>query len=275
MVSRRTLVAISLSLVLVFAVGLAAGLWNTPARLYSGFSMPVTAGSFTLATVLVAGLADGINPCAFTLLLLFAAAIASMWKDAGEVGRLALRTRIILYGGAFIFAIFLTYLFLGTGLLQASTALSQDHIGPRLGALVSVFLGLWMIKDYLVPEWGPRLAAPAVMGKFVQTWGRRATLAAMFGLGVLVGLCTVPCSGAIYLAVVSMLALQENFVEAYLYLLLYNVMFVVPLIGLLLAASARPTLNRLGRWNLHHRGHVRLGLGGGVVALGLVILATV
>jgi cytochrome c-type biogenesis protein len=275
MVDRRTLVALSLFLVLLLAVGLTAGLWNTPARLFSGLSIPLTATPVTLATVVIAGLVDGINPCAFTLLLLFAAAIASMWKDAGESGRRALRTRIFLYGGAFIFAIFLTYLVLGTGLLRASTALSSDHIGPRIGALVSVFLGLWMIKDYLVPEWGPHLSAPAMIGKLVRSWGRQATAAAMFGLGILVGLCTVPCSGAIYLAVVSMLALQESFFKAYLYLLLYNVMFVVPLIGLLVAASARPTLNRLGRWNLHHRGHVRLGLGGGVVALGLVILATV
>ncbi|MFV2093264.1 MAG: cytochrome c biogenesis CcdA family protein, partial [Hyphomicrobiales bacterium] len=265
----------SLLLVLVLAVGLAAGVWNTPALLFAGLSIPLTTGAITLPTVIIAGLADGINPCAFTLLLLFAAAIATLWKDAGEASRLALQARIIGYGGAFIFAIFLTYLFLGTGLLQASTALSQDHLGPRIGALVSVFLGLWMIKDYLVPEWGPRLSAPSMVGKFVQTWGRRATPVAMFGLGILVGLCTVPCSGAIYLVVVSMLALQENFIKSYTYLLVYNVMFVVPLIGLLLAASARPTLIRLGRWNLHHRGHVRLGLGGSVVALGLVILATV
>jgi len=272
---RRVLVAVSLSLVLMVAIGLAAEVWDTPARFYSGVSVPLASGSVALPTVLIAGLADGINPCAFTLLLLFAAAIASMWGDADGAAGMALRTRMILYGGAFILAIFITYLVLGTGLLWASTALSQNHLGPRLGALASIFLGLWMIKDYLVPDWGPRLSAPAMIGTFVRGWGRRATLASMFGLGVLVGLCTVPCSGAIYLAVVSMLALRQNFAESYLYLILYNVMFVVPLIGLLLAASARPVLNRLGRWNLHHRNYVRLGLGSGVVTLGLAILATV
>jgi len=41
------------------------------------------------------------------------------------------------------------------------------------------------------------------------------------------------------------------------------------------AASARPTLNRLAHWNLHHKEWVRLALGSGVVAMGLVILATV
>lgn len=61
----------------------------------------------------------------------------------------------------------------------------------------------------------------------------------------------------------------------YAYLLLYNVVFVLPLVVILFAAAARPTLQRLARWNLHHKQWVRLGLGSGVVAMGLLILATV
>jgi hypothetical protein len=50
---------------------------------------------------------------------------------------------------------------------------------------------------------------------------------------------------------------------------------VLPLVIILIAASARPTLNRLAHWNLHHKEWVRLALGGGVVIMGLIILATV
>ena len=39
--------------------------------------------------------------------------------------------------------------------------------------------------------------------------------------------------------------------------------------------ASTPTLNRLAHWNLHHKEWVRLALGGGVVAMGLLILATV
>ena len=42
-----------------------------------------------------------------------------------------------------------------------------------------------------------------------------------------------------------------------------------------LAASARPTLNRLAHWNLHHKEWVRLALGAGVTVMGILILATV
>ena len=224
---------------------------------------------------MIAGLIDGINPCAFTVLLLFIAAIASMYRGVEAVTIGMMRAKLLFFGGAFVVAIFLTYLILGTGLLTTSSFLTQNHVGSRLGAVAAVFLGLWMLKDYFLPGWGSRLRAPAFMGNLVSEWGQRATLASMFGLGILVGLCTVPCSGAVYVAVLSMLALQDSFARSYLYLVLYNVMFVAPLVAILIAASARPGLNRLAHWNLHHREGVRLLLGGGVVVMGLAILATV
>lgn len=59
------------------------------------------------------------------------------------------------------------------------------------------------------------------------------------------------------------------------YLVLYNFMFVLPLIAILVVAPARPSLNRLAHWNLHHRERVGLGLGSAVVVMGFLILATV
>jgi cytochrome c biogenesis protein CcdA len=37
----------------------------------------------------------------------------------------------------------------------------------------------------------------------------------------------VPCSGAVYIAIISLLALQDNFVLSYGYLLVYKVMFIL------------------------------------------------
>ena len=93
--------------------------------------------------------------------------------------------------------------------------------------------------------------------------------------GFLIGLCTVPCSGAVYLAILSLLALQPTVWLGYSYLVLYNLVFILPLVIILLAASTRPTLNRLAHWNLHHKEWVRLALGSGVVVMGLLILVTV
>lgn len=229
----------------------------------------------TLPTVVVAALVDAINPCAFTLLLIFIASVTAFLQTVE--GKSVQETRAVLYryGAVYIAAIFFTYLILGLGFLKVSAFFAGNHLGSRLAALVAVLLGLWMVKDALVPELGLRLQAPKWVGTRVQGLARRATVPAMVTLGVLVGLCTVPCSGAVYLSILAMLSLQQTFLQAFAYLTLYNVLFVSPLGVILVAASARPTLNRLARWNLHHREGMRLGMGLGVCILGLIILATV
>jgi cytochrome c biogenesis protein CcdA len=113
------------------------------------------------------------------------------------------------------------------------------------------------------------------MGAVARRTAQRATVPALVGGGILIGLCTVPCSGAVYLGIISLLALQPSALLGYAYLVLYNVIFILPLVVILVAASARPTLNHLAHWNLHHKEWVRLILGGGVVVMGLLILAAV
>lgn len=235
----------------------------------------LTMPSATLPTVVVAALVDAINPCAFTLLLIFIASVTAFLQTTQ--GKSLPETRAVLfrYGAVYIGAIFFTYLTLGLGFLKVSAFFAGNHLGSRLAALVAVLLGLWMVKDALLPEVGLRLQAPRRVGVLVQQLARGASLPGMVALGVLVGLCTVPCSGAVYLSVLAMLSLQQTFFQAFLYLVLYNTLFVLPLGVILVAASARPTLNRLARWNLHHREGLRLGMGLSVCALGLIILATV
>lgn len=258
----------------VLAVGMTAGLVQAPGGLMGSAGGLLARPEITLPTVVVAGLVDGINPCSFTLLLLFIAALLATAGNAGADAVAQVRRRMLVNGGAFVLAIFLAYLVLGTGLMQVSTVLAQNHVGARIGALASVLLGLWMLKDYFLPGLGPRLAAPRWVAARVRGADGAASAVTMFGLGALISLCTVPCSGAVYLVIISLLALQTNFALSYGYLLIYNVMFILPLVGILLMATSRAGLNRMARWNLHHRDTVKLILGGSVVALGLVILAT-
>lgn len=81
---------------------------------------------------------------------------------------------------------------------------------------------------------------------------KKATVPALMVGEFLIGLCTVPCSGAVYLGVLSLLTLQPSASLGCDYLVLYNLVFVLPLMVILVAASAHPTLNRLAHWNLHH-----------------------
>ena len=231
--------------------------------------------ALTLGTVLVAGIADGFNPCAFTVLLLFITSLVAAAQARDAPSAVSLRGRVIGLGSIYIASVFFTYLALGVGLLAAVDLFTQRHLPARLGAVLSIALGLWMLKDYFLPEMGLRLEAPAAVGRWARASARRATIPTLVAGGVLIGLCTLPCSGAVYLAVLSLLAAQSSALAGFGYLVLYNALFVLPLGAILLLASARPTLNRLAHWNLHHREWVRLGLGTGVVLMGFVILATV
>jgi cytochrome c biogenesis protein CcdA len=229
----------------------------------------------TLWAVLIGGLADGFNPCAFTVLLLFITALMAAAQTGVTENAASLRGRVIGPGSIYIASVFLTYLALGVGLLSAAGLFTQRHLPARLGAVLAVGLGLWMLKDYFLPGHGPRLEVPAAVGRWARAAAHRATVPALVGGGVLIGLCTLPCSGALYLAVLSLLAAQTSALAGYGYLVLYNAVFVLPLVVILLLASSRPVLNRMAHWNLHHRQWLRLGLGSGVILMGFAILGTV
>ncbi len=229
----------------------------------------------TVGTVVVGGLIDGINPCAFTVLILFVTAMLATLQVSTSADINAARARIVGMGSIYIAAVFLTYLGLGLGLLATSAIFSRFHAPARIGALVAIGMGLWMLKDYFLPDVGPRLQAPKVIGQWTVDAARKMTIPALIVGGFLIGLCTVPCSGAVYLAVLSLLSMQSSALVGFAYLVLYNLMFILPLTALLIAASARPTLNKLAHWNLHHKEGVRLALGSGVVLMGILILATV
>lgn len=55
--------------------------------------------------------------------------------------------------------------------------------------------------------------------------------------------------------------------------MVYNFVFVLPLVALLAVAGSRPVFNQLGRWQLHHRRTLKFAMGAGAVVLGLLLLA--
>src|SRR5574341_320584 len=193
----------------------------------------------TFSAVVVGGLIDGINPCAFTVLILFVTAMLATLQVSAASDINAARARIIGLGSIYIAAVFLTYLALGVGLLATSALFSRFHAPARIGALLAMGMGLWMLKDFFLPDVGPRLAAPKMIGQWTADAARKATIPALIVGGFLIGLCTVPCSGAVYLAVLSLLSVQSSAFVGFAYLVLYNLMFILPLVALLIAASAR------------------------------------
>jgi cytochrome c biogenesis protein CcdA len=208
------------------------------------------------------------------LLLLIAALLAST-QVGGSQAFAGMRGRVMLLGSIYVGAVFLTYLALGVGVLSAGRLFTSSHVPSRLGAFAAVLLGLWMLKDVFLPGTGPRLEAPHGLTARARDIARRGSVPALVVGGILVGLCTVPCSGAVYLAVLSLLATETSPLQAYGYLVLYNALFVAPLLAILAVASSRKTLAYLARWQQRHRERVRFALGAGVITLGLALLAII
>src|SRR3990172_4636310 len=232
----RRIVVVSFLLVVALGAVALTGFWhpNAPAENMQAFLPQIT-----LPAVLVAAAIDGINPCAFTVLLLFITAMLATLQ-AGEQNITAIRARLLSRGGIYIAAIFLTYLSLGVGLLKTLDFFPRQHAPARFGALLAILFGLWMLKDYFSPDWGWRLQAPGKIGVIARQSAKKATIPALIVGGFLIGLFTVPFSLAVYLGVLSLLALQPTALLGYGYLVLYNLVFVLPLVGILVAASARP-----------------------------------
>ncbi len=240
----------------------------------------------SLATIITAGLLDGLNPCAFGVLILFAtfalglAARQSLAPGgAARIADLGAASRTVLgLGGVFVLGVFLAYVLIGLGLLTALTAatsVASSHLPSRVAALIAIGLGLWMIRDVLLPDAGWQLAAPGVLHGRIRGWARTSSPLALFGGGILIGLCTVPCSGAVYLGVVALLSTGGTFASGLAGLLLYNVATITPLVLLLVLASRPGLIRRLNRWHLEHAVATKLGLALFVLALGFAILLTV
>lgn len=231
-------------------------------------------GGLTVPTVLGAGLLDGLNPCAFALLILFATyTLAMVNRVTGSgVSAAEARGRLLGAGAIYVGAVWITYFAIGLGLFSFLGWLGQDHLATRIAAVVALLMGLWMMKDLLFPRFGPALAAPSASHGWMQAAMERGGMGGMLLAGVLVGICTVPCSGAIYLGIVAVLDASGGGSTGLALLALYNLAYILPLVVLLGLVSNRRLLGRLGRWNQAHAAWVRASLAVTVVAMSLGLL---
>ncbi len=233
-------------------------------------------GGLTVPVVLVSGFADGLNPCAFALLVLFATYTLALVNAVTSDGRptLEARRRLLGAGSIYVGAVFITYFIIGLGLLSFLGWLGRDHLVTRVAAILALVMAVWMLKDVFLPGWGPSMAAPQATHGWMHRAMERGGLAGMLIAGVLVGICTVPCSGAIYLDIVAVLHASGGGVTGLALLAFYNLAYIAPLVALLLAVSDRRVLGRLGRWNRANSPWVKAGLAVAVVAMSLGLLLT-
>lgn len=213
--------------------------------------------------VVVTGFLDGIHPCAIAILIFFVAFLLTLQRSLKN---------IFFLGLAYILVIFLTYLGIGVGLFSGIMIFGQHHFFAKLGSWLLIILGLWNLKDFFFPRLPGRLRLPHASREKINELLKKATLPTIIVAAFLVGLCSIPCSGGIYAAITALLAAKTTYGVGFAYLLLYNLMFVAPLL-IILALAANPlTLIKFGDWQAKNNKRYRLVMGISMIALGIGIL---
>lgn len=216
-----------------------------------------------LPAVVITGLVDSVNPCAFAVILLLLAFLFTLRKSRG---------RILQLGLVYIGMIFSVYFAIGLGLLQAVRISNDPHLVAKLGAGILIGLGVLNLVEFFYPAFPIKLHMPKIAGARTNELIKQATLPATIGAGLLVGLCTFPCSGGIYVSIITLLNAKTTAAWGLAYLGLYNLMFVLPLFVILLAAGNRATAKAWARWERENALRIRLWYGIIMVLLGFGML---
>lgn len=216
-----------------------------------------------LPAVIITGLLDSVNPCAIAVILLLVAFLFTLRKS---------RARVLQLGFVYIGMIFLVYFAIGLGILRAVRLSDDPHFVARAGAWILIGLGVINLIEYVYPNFPIKLHMPSLAAGRTNQLIKKATVPATVGAGLLVGLCTFPCSGGIYVSIITLLNAKTTLAWGVGYLALYNLMFVLPLVAILLAAGNRATAKAWARWERERALQFRLWFGLIMVALGAIML---
>ena len=266
---------------------LASGVWPARPKAAEGPTpgpattarLGIEGGAFFAAAlpVLLAGLLDGVNPCAFSTLLFFLSFV-SLRKKRKEA--------VLSTGLAFIAGVFIAYFFLGFGLLASlRTFLSAGRASFWLNVAVSAaaaILAVLSLRDAIraragrvedstlkLPK-GLREMSHAVIRRFA---GSKAGIALAVLAGGTVSLIELACTGQIYLPTLAYLNRTAFSSRSAILLLTYNLAFVLPLILVFALFYLGLTHDRIQSWYRRRIAAVRFVTAVFFVAMGVLVWA--
>lgn len=235
----------------------------------------------TFWAIVGSGLVDGINPCAFAVIVFFISFL-TVYKYN--------RKEIILVGAAYCFAVFCAYLLLGVGLFKFLYAMQGFSYVIKAFYIITaglclIFFGLsvydfWVYRKTKKSD-GMILQLPQslkmrihkIMGFFLRDKNKsawRLTLAAL-AVGFGVSLVEAVCTGQVYVPTCVLIMQNPEFrMRAIFYLVIYNLMFVVPLITVFVLALLGYESKGFNEFFKKHLGVTKVLLS--LVFLGLFLL---
>ena len=223
----------------------------------------------TLGLVIASAAIDSINPCAIGVLILMVSVILGGGKSDKNPAR-----RLLALGGAYIFAIFMTYLIAGLGLVYFFSAIPivlAEYLSLFVGSLV-ITAAILEIKDYFWYGKGFSLQIPKVFAKRIHEYSTsKTTVWGVMFLGAFVAAVELPCTGAPYLAIITILRIDFN-LWAFMLMLLYNLIFVMPLIIILFLVAGGTKISVVSKWKEESKGTMRLFMGLLMASLGWILI---
>ena len=231
--------------------------------------------NLTLGLVIGAAALDSINPCVFGVLIFLIAFMLKLFKRPWKM---------LLGGLLYSGVVYITYLLLGFGILKLALNTGVAAAFYWGAALIAILAGLLEIKDYfwygkgfslqMFPGGARRLRYYTDKIEKMEVRHPAMLLLITAALGVFVVLVELPCTGAPYLAILGLLS-KGAFAAAVPLLLLYNLVFILPLFIIIGIAYFGTSSERLEGWRREHRGLMRLVIGLFLLILGFYMIYSI
>lgn len=218
----------------------------------------------SLMTVLITALVDSINPCAIGVLILL---ISTLLATAQT------KSSILKIGLIYIGTVYVTYFLAGLSLmtfLHVLPLVIAQWIAIIVGSII-VVAGLIEIKDFFWYGEGFSLAITPEYVKKIHKYSQKLTVPSVIFLGAFVAGVELPCTGGPYLAITLILS-QQFSLNALLLLAIYNVIFVLPLVVILLMVFFGKRVQHIKMWKHKWRTHMRLAMGILLIALAWLLI---
>ena len=217
-------------------------------------------GTIGLSALVIAAIIDSINPCAFGVLLFLMLSLLNLGSSK----------RALKAGLLYSLIVFIVYFLAGLGIFKIiqSVAIIKDWIYLIVGILVLI-LSLIEFRDFYYATKGKEsiLRISPKIKPFIEKYSKKGTILAIMTLGVVVAIFELPCTGGIYIAIISLLSQTPEY--AVLYLIIYNIIFVLPLIIITLLIYKGASPENLQKWSNTERSWMKL-----TAAIIMLILAT-
>ena len=252
--------------------------WKTQAKTLHPAEETFTKFPVTLGVVIGFSAVDSINPCAFGVLIFL---ITYLLKSGKR------KIDLLIHGFIYIAFVYITYISAGFILLTLITQFQSafqafSNFFYYLLAIVVILFGLMELRDYIQDKLHPgeyhavMAIRPKMKEKIEQITykivDRKSTSAF---LGFFVSMVELPCTGAVYLAILAAMAFEGFTVKNVVFLIIYNVIFVLPLVAILLLAYKGMSTFEFKRWYIKNKGFMRILTAVVLVGMGVWLLQSV